>query len=591
MEAAKRAGIPINSPCGGKGTCGNCRVAVSKGTPVPTEGEKAHFTHDELAMGVRLACQAEINGPMRVVIPPETRSFDQKILEEGQLRDVPLAPFIRKQYAEIDEPTISDQRADCDRIWDKIKTGATKPLFPNAIQRLLPRLMRDSNYAMTAVFSNGMLSGLEPGDTTGVLYGAAFDIGTTTVVGYLINLRDGSLVATASKTNPQVTHGDDVVSRINYVTASPTGLDELHDLIVGCINSILEELTTEAKISTNDIYEIVFAGNTTMSHLAMSVDPTFVAQAPYVAAVQEGLNMLPQELGIMINRWGNIFALPNIAGFVGGDTVAMILAVGMHLSDEMTLAIDIGTNGEIVLGNKAGLVSCSTAAGPAFEGARIRQGMRAADGAIDRIDIDCSNVKVHVLGDAPARGICGTGLIDAVAALLDAGVINGMGLMVGPDELPDNCKILESRLSETETGMQFMLVAPEESAAPNGVALNQRDVREVQLAMGAIAAGTATLMGELGIQKEDIKRVVLAGAFGNYIRKDRAMRVGILPDLPIERIHFVGNAAGAGAQMALMSGPCRPEAYELSTRVKYIELAGRADFQMLFAESMIFGDE
>jgi len=588
LEAANRAGISINSPCGGAGTCGNCRVTVSEGAPAPNEEEKKHFTHGQLARGTRLACQTRIEGPMRVLIPPETRAFDQKILVEGSVRDVPLEPFVRKQSARIDEPSIEDQRSDCDRVWEKFKTGGSRPLFPNAIHRKLPRLLRESGYRLTAVFSNGMLSGLEPGDTTGVLYGAAFDIGTTTVVGYLVNLLTGELLATASQTNPQIKYGDDVVSRINYVSASPNGLEELHGLIVACINSLLEELAQAAKISLADIYEVTFAGNTTMSHLAMAVDPTFVAQAPYVAAVKIGLNMKQQELGFRINEAGNIYALPNIAGFVGGDTVAMILAVGLHLTEEITLAIDIGTNGEIVLGNRERLVVCSTAAGPAFEGARITKGMRAADGAIDRVDINGGDVSIHVIGDGKARGICGTGLIDAVAALLDAGVVNTTGLMLGPDELPEKSRGLARRLSDSPTGMQFMLASPEESVVPSGVALTQRDIREVQLAMGAIAAGTATLMTELGVEAKDIRRVVLAGAFGNYIRKDRAMRVGIIPRIPLERVRFVGNAAGAGARMALTSSPCRPEAEEISQKVQYMELAGRADFQSLFAEAMLF---
>jgi len=328
-----------------------------------------------------------------------------------------------------------------------------------------------------------------------------------------------------------------------------------------------------------------------MSHILLGIDPTYVARSPYVAAVRAGQALSPADINLDINASGRIYMLPNIAGFVGADTVAMVLASGIHLADDMTLALDIGTNGEMVLGNRKTLLCCSTAAGPAFEGARIMHGMRAADGAIDRVDWTPRGLDVHCLGDQPARGICGTGLIDSVAALLDAGVLDTTGLLGEADDLTGASALLADRLVKSNSDTAFQLVPPEHSAIEKGIVLTQRDIREVQLAKGAVAAGISVLMAEMGVSPKDLDRIILAGAFGNYIRKERAMRVGLIPQIPIEKVSFVGNAAGAGARMALVSAPCRPEAEALSQRIRYIELAGQPGFQMLFADAMIFPGE
>jgi len=591
LDLAKRSGLALNSPCGGKGTCGNCRVIVTEGAQPATEEEQKFFSAEELAMGYHLACRMKLASPMRVLIPPETRAFDQHVLVEGSSRELPLAPLIAKIHVKSPAATIEDQRADADRLCEALNGRVGPAGIPHHIQKGLPAILRKNDFSVTAVLADGRLTGVESGDTTGRLYGTAFDIGTTTVVGFLADLRTGKLLATSSRTNPQISHGDDVVSRIHHISSRPTGLKELQTLIVKCVNEMLQELASAAGISTKDIYEVTLAGNTTMNHIITGVDPTYVAQSPYVAAVRAGQNIHPAELGIRINEGGNVYALPNIAAFVGGDTVAMILSAGLHLSDAMTLALDIGTNGELVLGSREKLICCSTAAGPAFEGARIAHGMRAADGAIDRVDWDGGDLRIHTLGDKKARGICGTGLIDAVAALLDAGVVDPTGLMQSPEEIPPQGAALAKRIVARDSQTAFQLVAARDSGLEKGIVLTQRDIREVQLAKGAISAGISVLMGEMGISADNLERIVLAGAFGNYIRKERAMRVGLIPSIPLDRVHFVGNAAGAGAKLALLAAPCRPEGEELSRRVRYVELGGRPDFQMLFAEAMIFPGE
>lgn len=590
-EAARKAGIHLNSPCGGVGACGNCKVRLTAGKAPPlTDRECARFRTEEIEQNLRLACQVRVTSDVTCFIPDETRLSDQKILETGLVRSVALDPAVTKRHLTLPPPRLEDQRADADRLVDALSSAPGNLHVPLHTLRGLPALLRHRNFNVTVVSFDGEILSVEPDDTTSRCFGVAVDVGTTTVVGTLVDLVSAAELAVASRTNPQVAYGDDVVSRIAYAASDKEGLALLHSAIVACINDIVHELASRAHVHPSDIYELLAVGNTTMMHLLLAVDPFAIAQAPYVAAYRCGLSVPAAEIGLKISRCGLLTVLPNVAGFVGADTVAVALATEMHAAGELTLAVDIGTNGEIILGTRDRLVACSTAAGPAFEGARIKFGMRAAAGAVEAVDID-SDVRLRLIAGDKVVGICGTGLIDAVAELLRLGVIDPSGRILGASDLPSLGEPLARRIRPGDQGNDFVLAWPDQSQNGEPVYLTQRDVREVQLAKGAIFTGVQLIQKELGVASSDIRHVLLAGAFGNFLRPERALRIGLLPDIPLERIRFVGNAASAGAKLALVNRACRRDSDLLSRTIRYVELAGRPDFQSAFSQALLFPAE
>ena len=590
IEAAGKAGIILETPCGGNGSCGKCKVQVTKGQIECSDACHKRLSDQERGEGYRLACQTHVTQDAVIHVPAETRFFEQKILVEGAERQTALEPNIRKRYAQLAAPTLEDQRSDLDRLRDALDGEIPQVRSDIDVIRQLPDKLRDADFAVTAVLEGDEIITIEPGDTTSCNYGVAFDVGTTTLVGMLIDLNTGKQLATASRTNPQVVYGDDVISRISYTHEKPEGLKELQERVVGGLNEMIAEVCQSAGVDRNCIYEATVVGNTTMNHILLNISPWHIAQSPYVASVRRAVEVKARRLGLHINETGNLYAMPNIAGFVGGDTVGVILAANLMESDTVKLAIDIGTNGEIAFGSKERMVACSCAAGPAFEGARIQHGMRAADGAIDKVVMEDGDVAVSVIGNVPARGLCGTGLIDAVAELLRVGIVDSMGRVVSGDKLPNDLSDqLRVRVVPGErSGSDFVLVLPEHSQNGQALRLTQRDIREVQLAKGAIFAGIQVLKSVLGVDNDDISEVLLAGAFGNFIRRSMAKRIGLLPDVPLDRIRFVGNAAGVGAKMALVAKKCRDEAERISRETEYIELGGRADFQQEFMMAMTF---
>jgi uncharacterized 2Fe-2S/4Fe-4S cluster protein (DUF4445 family) len=585
IEAAARAGIIIETPCGGRGTCGKCRVVVEDGCSEVNDTERGRLTADELAEGVRLACQAKVVADTTVTVPEASRFFEQRILATGEGGTSKLCPAVSKRALTLPEPTLEDARADSDRLLAAL--GDDQFDIDIGAARQLPAAIRAQGGTVTAVLHGHDLIAVEPGDTTGRYFGLAADVGTTTVVGSLLDLSTGHEVAVASRTNPQVGHGDDVIARIAHAGSSE-GLGQLQAKIIECLNDILDELTTRADVPAEAIYKAVVAGNTTMNHLFLGIDPTHVALMPYPAVFRQSTVFPAAELGLAIHPRGRVATLPNIAGFVGGDTVGVVLATRLLECERPALAVDIGTNGEMVLGTRERLVCCSTAAGPAFEGARIRFGMRAAEGAIEQVRLG-EDVAISVIGNVPPRGLCGSALISLVAALLRHGMVEPTGRLLPPDELPDGLpEALRRRAVEDDKGTAFVLVHADETPLDGPILLTQRDVRELQLAKGAIRAGIEVLMNELGIEAEAIATVLLAGGFGNFIRRGSALRIGLLPPIEHERIRFVGNAAIVGAKMAVVCTDFRAEAEEVSRRVEYIELGALADFQMRFAEAMMF---
>ena len=422
---------------------------------------------------------------------------------------------------------------------------------------------------------------------TGEVLGVAVDVGTTTVVAKLVDLSEGRALGVEATVNPQSRFGDDVISRIHYAQ-SPETLGELQQTIVGCVNELIRKLCEGAGKDRDSVYEVCLVGNTTMNHLLLGYPVEQLGQAPYRAHSVEAHDVRPEVLGLVMNGAGNIHTAENIAGFVGSDTTAVALAVGMDVATEMTLVVDIGTNGELVVGTGDRLYAASCAAGPALEGARIRCGSRAAEGAIEAVVIDDGDIGLDVIGgDVTPRSICGSGLIDAVAVMLELGVIDATGRFASAEEAADRCsEATRGRLLEID-GQGAFCLAFNDGTREAAVVLTQKDVREFQLAKGAIQAGIRLLLGKMSIGVGDLEAVLLAGAFGNYIRPSSAVRVGLLPDVPLERLHFVGNAAASGAEMLLLSEACRERSAALAVRIEYVELANERDFGTVFAGAML----
>jgi uncharacterized 2Fe-2S/4Fe-4S cluster protein (DUF4445 family) len=576
-EAINIARFDFDFPCGGRGKCGKCRIKVLAGMEPPTEMEKGHLETDEMTQGIRLACITAVNRDM-VVELPYVRVPEHKILLTTTERDVNIEPHLQKIYVESPRPTMEDQRAD----WDRLKSSLAEKdaryrgyRIPLSVLRRLPKAMRDGKFKVTAVTDTESVLGVEEDDTTGTMLGVAFDIGTTTIVGYLMDLKTGRELGVASALNPQTQFGADVISRITYCH-EPDGLNKLQDAVTAMLDRLVGEAVEKAGVSRNDVYAVTVVGNTCMHHLFLGIDPTNIALSPYVPVTGEPQTVTAAEMGISINPAGQIYVLPNIAGFVGADTVGVILATELDWSDRIKLAIDIGTNGEIVLGSREKLVACSAAAGPAFEGAQISSGMRGTTGAIDHMQIG-DEVSYTTIGNAKPVGICGSGLIDAVAGMLARGIIDKRG------------RVLEGeRVIKHEKANAFVLVDESQTEHGRPILVTQRDIRELQLAKGALSTGIKVLVEEFGIKITDISEVLLAGAFGNYLNPASACAIGLIPGELADRVRMVGNAAGTGAIAALLSGVEYKRAGMIADFVRYVELGAYHDFTNLFAGSMGF---
>lgn len=586
-DAALRAGVAIEQVCGGKGTCGKCRVKLLSGDlGPPTEADRRHLSPAELDEGFRLACQARVASDALVEVGWASAAAGVAILVEGLLAPVPLEPLVKKTCLRVPPATLDHPLADYESL-ARMLPGSEPPRVSLEALRRLPRALRAADGLVTVVHAAGHLLSVEPGDTRDALYGFACDIGTTTVVGYLLDLTTGQRLSVASTLNPQTRFGDDVVSRIGHAGRDAQGLEALRSTIVAAINDLLAQAAAEAGIDRQQVYALSVVGNTTMHHLFLGLSPAALGRSPYVPVVTGPLELPAGDVGLSAHPAARLFVLPNIAGFVGADTVGVLLATRLLHGDGVRLAIDIGTNGEMALGSRARMLSCSTAAGPAFEGAQLTHGMRAADGAIDRVDID-GDVHVHAIGQGPLRGICGSGAVDAIAALRRLEIIDATGRLLSRDEVAARTSpALARRLVRHRQGAAFVLAEAAQTAIGGPIVLTQRDVRQVQLAKGAMRAGVEILLGELGAAPEDVVEVCLAGAFGNYIRPESALTIGLMPRFPRAAITPVGNAAGAGAQMALLSREAWAEAAALTSQVEYIELSLRQDFQQVFAEAMM----
>lgn len=592
IQAASVAGVQVESTCGGKGTCGKCKVQVSlEGSSLAAQAsliEKKFLSASELSAGVVLACQRILTQDTVVTLQEQKDAFKRKA-DFGKLVHAAIAPSIRKYPLKLTKPAVEDQTPDWERLLAALPVSGIE--FNRLIAASLPRTLREADFSVTVVLDGNKLLAVEPGDTSGRCFGVAIDIGTTTVVVYLLDLNNGTVMSSGALTNPQQAFGADVISRITHAAQGPGQLRELQEKVIEGLNRIISRLCQDSGIGREEIYQAVAVGNTTMAHLFLGIDPTYLAPAPFIPAFRKLVEVPVYELGLSILDTGTLIMLPNVAGYVGSDTVGVMLAAEADRLPGVSLIVDIGTNGEIVLCGKDRILTCSTAAGPAFEGAEIKFGMRAAEGAIEGVRIT-EDIHLDVIEGSRPRGICGSGLIDAIAELYKIGVISPNGRYASePEQLEKLPALVRARLRKGERVSEFVLVWGRDSAAGEDIVLSQKDIREMQLAKGAIMAGIVILCQEIGITPKEIDRVLLAGAFGNYIRKESAVGIGLLPSLPLERIKTIGNAAGDGAKMALLSTKERIRADLLSSRAEHVELSNRKEFQKEFLKGLDFVTE
>ncbi|MBT3273085.1 MAG: DUF4445 domain-containing protein [Spirochaetales bacterium] len=575
----------IEAPCGGKGKCGKCKLIVEQG-PVSeiTEQEKRFLSEHELERGVRLACLTLPRGDVRVRIRENSRAH---IMVTGVEYDAEILPNVRKTAVTLDKPDLEDQRDDFARLKDALGGGSFHMPLKQLYQ--LPELIRGNDYSVTAVHDRNYIITVEPGDTTGRNYGIAVDIGTTTVVAYLVDLTTGKTVDAASGLNAQKSHGQDVISRINYTLQNENGIEQLRKRIINQINSMIWDLTEKNDIKIENIYSIALAGNTTMMHLASGLPPGRIATVPFIPVAKNRMTFLADDMGIGIPKGASVFLLPSISGYVGADIVAATLSSGLYYGEALSLLIDIGTNGEIVLGSKDGLLCCSTAAGPAFEGATIKHGVGGISGAINTVKLTDSKISYTTIGESRPIGICGSGIIDVMALLLDCGVVDETGRMLDSSELADTSACSLSSLI-TEDNDQPALILADGTLTENGepVIMTQKDVREIQLAKASIAAGIMTLLKKAGKEVADIDVVYLAGGFGSFIDKINAIKIGLIPAELENKVEVIGNAAGTGAVLSLISEECLAECDRIAETAEYIELSTSADFQEEYIMNMYF---
>jgi uncharacterized 2Fe-2S/4Fe-4S cluster protein (DUF4445 family) len=585
FDAASWNGIAVDSTCGGHGTCRKCRVRVVEGeVPVHASDQRA-FTPEQLRAGWRLACLATTADGLRVEVPPLlTRP---KAATVGVGRHVILRPAVQKRLVRLTEPTLADQTTDLDRLLAALDDLELR-VDLHAV-RSLPKALRDNDFEVTAVVVDDILVDVEGGDTTAARYAVAIDLGTTTVVATLLDLATGTPAAVASTLNRQQVFGADVISRISATMLDPTALDRLSEAARATLDELVTEVCTEADVAPGQIYEVALAGNATMVHLLLGVDPEPLGVAPFVMSTRRFPELLAADLGLAVHPRARAYVFPALGAYVGGDIVAGMLAAGMDRDRRLRLFIDVGTNCEIVLGDASRLVSTAAPAGPAFEGASIRCGMRAADGAIEGLKLTHDDVTLQVIGDVQPRGLCGSGLVDAVAALVEIGLLDPSGRLLARADAERTHPRLADRLVDLAGERVFVLHwGGDVGDVEQAIYLSQRDVRELQFAKAAISTGWQLLLEEIGADVSQVQQVLLAGSFGSYLSPASAVRIGLVPKVPVLRIVSAGNVAGEGAKMTLLSIREREGARTLLEEVRYVELSDRQDFNDRFVEQLAF---
>lgn len=580
LFAALRAeGLDIPSTCNGAGTCGQCKVRFESNAPTPTSEDQALLQVDEVEQGWRLSCCHEVTGEGTITLPVQTSNLVAKAEQDRPLEDGAVNSGVIVHLIGLPLPTRDDQRGDIHRL---SKSLGKKVNVPLTILQRMPAILRNNDFHASIIEADDYVLDLLPNDQFKGIYGVAIDVGTSTLVGYLFDLACGKQLGVAAASNPQARLGTDVISRIRYVhEKSKQGLEELKNLVLDAVNELIVTMTCEMGIDPTAIYKATVVGNPTMLHLFLGIDPSAIGQSPYVPVLRDRVSFQAAEVGLIISPQANVEVLPSISAYVGADILAGMLAVNIGDRDSVELLLDIGTNGEIVLVTQTKLLACSTAAGPAFEGGSIVQGMSALDGAIHQVYIQGQRLICAVVGDKEPTGICGSGLLDAVAELRRIGLIDTSGRLRKTEHS------LSSQIVEEGPKARFLLA---DGGTP--VYLTQKDIREFQVAKAAIRTGIEVLMEQAGIVRTDLKRVYIGGAFGSSMRVESLLRAGLLPPIPKERIITVGNCAGQGAKLALLDREEMAKLEILVARAEYVELSLLACFRDSFMQHIQFpGDD
>ncbi len=574
LEAARRLCVGLSAVCGGQGFCATCLVVVPPASRAalspPTATEAERLGEMELAHGVRLACQGRALANLHVLVPPESLTASQRTQVEGRQTPVVVDPVVMPYDLELDPASLEDLRSDATRLREKLGRPVR---FDLEVLRTAPRHLRAWNWRARAAVRDDEVVALLPPSTP--LLGLAVDLGTSKLAGYLVNLETGETVATGGEMNPQLAYGEDVMARITYAMQGPEGARRLQQAAVEGIQGLLNRLCREAGAERNQVVDATVVGNTAMHHLFLGLPTEQLGLAPYVPVEDDALEVRARDVGLDLSAGAMVHLLPNVAGFVGADHVAALLATRMDETTEITLLLDIGTNTEMCLAAGGRLLSCSAASGPAFEGGHIRFGMRAAPGAIERVRLIAGQVFWETVEGQPPVGICGSGILDAVAQLRQAGVLDSRGSMAK-----------SPRVRQGQRGPEFVLVPAEASGMGREITISRKDVSEIQLAKAAIAAGWQVLLEEAGVREKEVARVVVAGAFGTYVDVEQAVAIGMLPAVTLERIEQVGNVAGTGARIALVSRAERERAARLARRVEYVELTVQPVFRERFTQAL-----
>ena len=585
LQAAVRAGVNIDGNCAGKGTCGKCKVKILEGDLSECMDHHHRLSENEIEAGYRLACCHKVSDGMVVEMPEAETTASRKRRMVNLPEGFEPAAWVEKHCITVEKASLANQHSDEVRTAEAL--GWEDLRFSYSALKKLPRVL-DEGGEITVTLRDGQVIDVEKGNTERENYGVAVDIGTTTVVVMLWNLGSGEMEEISAVTNPQGAYGADVISRITFVMEKAGNLEIIHKAVIDCINRAIDEFARELKVQPENIYQFTVVGNTTMSHIFLEVDPSSLALAPFAPAFTAGREVAAGDLGLHGNASAQVYTAANIAGHVGSDITAGVITTDLMKCDKGHLFIDIGTNGEIVLTGNGRAVACSTAAGPAFEGSSIKQGMRAARGAIERVDITDEGAAISVIGDCQPVGICGSGIIDAVGELIRTGIVDKTGRLLGREKLEKKgvSEGVLKHIREDGNASEFVLYFSEDGK--NDVVITQKDVREVQLAKAAISAGISIMMKEIGLTVETLEKVSIAGAFGNYIRNTSAINIGLLPKIDEKKIVSLGNSAGIGASMILLSERCREESETVAAQIQHIELAGRSDFQDQYMMAMMF---
>lgn len=606
LSAAISAGVYINSSCGGDGVCGRCKVILKKGQVFtqPT----GRISLDERRRGVYLACLATIQSDLEVEVPPESRLELEKLTpEELELRlkgiyseseevepsisilgeEIFLhSPLATKLYLELSPPDLEDKISDLERLYRQIRHIQDIPIMQTGLAniRRLGDLLRSSDWKITVTLGkrNGTteIVLIEPGDTSHKNFGLCFDIGTTTISGQLVDLNTKKVLGTKATYNKQATFGSDIITRIIYAQQQD-GLEKLHHAVIDGMNQMIQDLIRENNIDLNDVNCILCAGNTTMIHLLLRVDPTYIRREPYVPTANFVPTIRAAEAGIKINPRGLLSCVPGVSSYVGGDVTAGVLSCGLDTEEDLSILIDIGTNGEIVLGNKEFLISASASAGPAFEGSGVVCGMRASRGAIQKVKIAPGDFKAtySTIGEVKPRGICGSGYIDIVSEMLCRGLIDKSGKIKEKDS---------PRIRDAEFGKEFVVAFKEESDSTSDIVISEADIENIKRAKAAIYAATTILIRYMGFKLEEIKKIFIAGGFGNYIDIENAIQIGLLPDVKKDRFIFVGNSSLAGARQALLSYEAMKKVDEIAKKITYFELSVEPKYMDEYVAALFF---